>query len=67
MAVTPEKKLLATHPNQELVQFFKTLVSLKAFVFVGFQSPPSPLIKSAKRNLGCALQHPDTVYQYLAD
>jgi len=33
---------------------------------IGFTKPPKPL-KSAKRNLKCALQHPNTVTQYLAD
>jgi len=52
--------LLSTHPNQELVQFGIT----EGFC-IGFKSSPKPL-KSAKRNLWCALQHPDTVSQYLA-
>jgi len=56
--------LLATHPNQELVQFF--INGITRGFRIGFKSSPKPL-KSAKRNLGCALQHPDTVSQYLAD
>ena len=56
--------LLSTHPNQELVQFFLTGIS-EGFR-IGFKSSPKPL-KSAKRNLECALQHPDTVSQYLAE
>ena len=32
----------------------------------GFRNPRVPL-KSAKRNLSCALQHPDTVQKYLTD
>ena len=57
-------RLLSSHPNQELVQFFITGIS-EGFR-IGFKSPPQPL-KSAKRNLECALQHPDTVRQYLTD
>ena len=56
--------ILSTHPNQELVQFFITGIS-EGFR-IGFKSLPKPL-KSAKHNLQCALQHPDTVSQYLPD
>ena len=70
MAVTTPLKvenwasLLATHPNQELVQFFISGIS-EGFR-IGFKPPPKPL-KSARRNQVRALQHPDTVSQYLAD
>ena len=56
--------LLSSHPNQELAQFFITGIS-HGFR-IGFKKPPKPL-KSAKRNLECALHHPDIVTQYLAD
>ena len=55
--------LLSTHPNQELVQFLLTGIS--EGIRIGFKNSQKPL-KSAKRNLGCALQHPDAVSQYLA-
>ena len=56
--------LLSSHPNQELVQFFINGIS-QGFC-IGFSKSPKPL-KSARRNLECALQHPNIVTQYLAD
>ena len=55
---------LAGHPNKKLVQFF--LSGISCGFRIGFKQPSKPL-KSAKRNLGCALNHPETVNQYLAD
>jgi len=58
------RTLLASHPNCQLVQLFISDVS-HSFC-IGFKQLSKPL-KSAKRNLGCALDHPETVTQYLAD
>jgi len=55
---------LADHPNRPLVNFFITGVS-EGF-HIGFKQPPNPL-KSAKHNLSCALQDPETVDKYLAE
>ena len=56
--------LLTDHPNRQLVQFFVSGIS-QGF-HIGFKQPIKTL-KSVKRNLSCALDHPDTVTQYLAD
>ena len=56
--------LLTSHPNRQLVQFFMSGIS-QGFR-IGFKQPKKTL-KSAKRNLGCALDHPETVTKYLAD
>jgi len=53
--------LLATHPNQELVQLFIT-GNTRGF-HIGHQN----LSNQQSATWGCALQHPDTVSQYLAD
>ena len=55
---------LAGHPNRKLVQFFLSGISCGFRVEFKQQSKP---LKSVKRNLGCALNHPETVNQYLAD
>ena len=55
---------LADHPNRPLVNFFITGVS--SGFCIGFKQSPNPL-KSAKCNLSCALQHPETVERYLAE
>ena len=51
--------LLSTHPNQEIVHWYLG-------GRIGFKSSPKSL-KSAKQNLGCALQHSDIVSQYLTE
>jgi len=56
--------LLTSHPNRQLVQFFMSGIS-QGFR-IGFKQPKKTL-KSAKRNLGCALDYPETVTKYLAD
>ena len=56
--------LLTSHPSRQLVQFFMSGIS-QGFR-IGFKQPRKTL-KSAKRNLGCALDHPETVVKYLAD
>ena len=56
--------LLASHPNAQLTDFFIKGI-LQGFR-IGFKQPLKSLV-SAKRNLNCALQHPDTVEEYLTD
>ena len=56
--------LLANHPNGQLTDFFIKRI-LQGFRN-DFKQPLKSLV-SAKRNLSCALQHPDTVEEYLAD
>jgi len=58
------RALLESYPNKQLVQFFISGIS-QGFR-IGFKQMTKPL-KSAKRNLDCALDHPDTVTQYLTD
>ena len=56
--------LLANHLSGQLTDFF-----IKG-IFQGFRidfKQPLKSLVSAKRNLSCALQHPDTVEEYLAD
>ena len=57
-------KLLADHPNRPLVDFFITGIT-EGFR-IGFKEQSTPL-KSAKRNLSYALQHPKTVENYLSE
>ena len=57
------KKFLADHPNRPLVDFLLTEL-LKDFALVSGSSRDN-YVQSAKRNLSCALQHPDTVKSYL--
>ena len=56
--------LLVNHPIKQLKEFFINGIS-QGFR-IGFKYPLQPLI-SARKNLNCALQHPDTVEEYLAD
>ena len=56
--------LLATHPDQSLVNFF--LAGISQGFCIGYHNPQSSL-KSAKRNLVCALQHPEVVDHYLEE
>ena len=58
------KKLLADHPNRPLVDFFTSGIT-EGF-HIGFKEQSTPL-KSARRNLSCAIQHPETVENYLTD
>ena len=54
--------LLAAHPDQYVVNFF--LVEIAQGFRIGYHNPQSSL-KSAKRNLACALQHPAVIDRYL--
>jgi len=56
--------MLADHPNRPLINFF--LSGITEGFHIGFKEQSTPL-KSAKRNLSCALQHPETVENYLTD
>ena len=56
------KKFLADHPNRPLVDFF--INGIVEGFRIGFRQQQRQL-QSAKRNLNCALQHPDTVKSYL--
>ena len=58
------RKMLTGHPNRPLVEFFIT--GLTEGFRIGFKEQSKPL-RSAKRNLSCALQHPDTVLNYLTE
>ena len=55
--------LLANHPNKELTSFFTT--GLSQGFQIGYR--PQQLLKSAKHNLACALEHPEVVDQYLTE
>ena len=66
--VTPLKtqnwqSCLVSHPNQKLTSFF--ISDLTHGFRIGYNSQKS--LKSAKRNLSCALEHQDMVNQYLTD
>ena len=56
--------LLVNHPIKQLKEFFINGIS-QGFR-IGFKYPLQPLI-SARQNLNCALQHPDTIEKSLAD
>jgi len=58
------EKSLAYHPNRPLADLFLTGIT-KGF-YIGFKQQTYPL-KSAKQNLSCALQHPETIEKYLAE
>ena len=58
------RMLLAGHPNRQLVDFFISGIS-QGFC-IGFKHLEKPF-KSVRRNLSCALDHPETVTQFLAD
>jgi len=58
------KKLLADYPNWPLVDFFFTRIT-EGF-HIGFKEQSTPL-KSVKKNLSCALEHPKTVENYLTE
>ena len=52
--------LLETHPVQLPVNFF--LAGISQGFHIGYHNPKSSL-KSAKRNLHCALQHPEVIHK----
>ena len=56
--------MLADYPNRPLVNFF--ISGLQDGFRIGFTSCTAN-IKSAKRNMQCALEHPEVVESYLAD
>ena len=56
--------LLAEHPDETLVKFF--LTGIKLGFRIGFNHFPGTL-RSAKKNLDCALHHPIVVDQYLSE
>ena len=56
------KKFLADHPNRLLKDFF--INGIVEEFRIGFRQQQEQL-QSAKRNLSCALQHPDTAKSYL--
>ena len=58
------KEALSDHPNKPLADFF--LSGITQGFRIGFKQQLHPL-KSTKRNLYCALQHPETVEKYLAE
>jgi len=55
--------LLKNHPNKKLTSFFIT--GLSQGFRIGYKS--KKFLQSAKRNLSCALEHPEVVDQYLAE
>ena len=56
--------LLAEHPDETLIKFF--LTGIKLGFRIGFNHFPGTL-RSAKKNLDCALHHPIVVDQYLSE
>ena len=58
------RKLLMDHSNRPLFKFFIT--GLTEGFHIGFKEQSKPL-RLVKCNLSCALQHPDTVKNYLAE
>ena len=58
------RRLLTDHPNRLLVDFF--INGITNGFCIGFKQQSKPL-QSAKPNLTCALEHPDTVKTYLAE
>ena len=64
LVVKSWKTLLINHPIKQLKEFF--IKGISQGFRIGFKYPLQPLI-SARRNLNCALKHPDTVEEYLAD
>ena len=58
------QEALSDHPNRLLVECFLCRIS-QGFC-IGFKQPANSS-KSSKRNLSCALQHPETVEKYLTE
>ena len=56
--------MLAKYPNTPLVNFF--ISGIQEGFRLGF-TPCTTRVKSAKRNLQCAVEHPEVVESYLAD
>jgi len=56
--------MLAKYPNKSLVDFF--ISGIQEGFRIGF-TPCNIRIKSAKRNLNCAVEHPDVVESCLAE
>ena len=56
--------LLEDHPNRPLVDFL--ISGITEGFRIGFKEQSTPL-KFAKRNLSCAIQHPETVGNYLTE
>ena len=58
------KALLADYSNRPLIDFF--ISGITEGFRIGFKEQSTPL-KSAKQNLCCALEHPETVENYLSE
>jgi len=58
------QKALSDHPKRPLVDFF--LSGISQGFRIGFKQQLNSL-QSTKRNLSCALQHPETVEKYLTE
>jgi len=58
------QKALSDHPNRLSVDFF--LSGISQGFRIGFKQQLNSL-KSAKQNLSCAFQHPETVEKYLTE
>ena len=56
--------LLAVHPDKSLVGFF--IAGISSGFRTGFNRP-SAMLSSSRRNLNCALEHPDVVDRYLTE
>jgi len=56
--------MFADYPIKELVDFF--ISGIQEGFCIGF-SPHMTKLNSARRNMSCALEHPDVVESYLAD
>ena len=64
LVVNNWEAMLADHPNRPLVNFF--LSGITEGFHIGFKEQSAPL-KSTKRNLSCASQHPEIVENYIMD
>ena len=62
---TSWKDLLACYPDQRLVQFFLRVIT-DGFQ-VGYNDHKSKGLKSSRKNLDWAIQHPEVVDEYLAN
>lgn len=56
--------MLADYPNNPLANFF--ISGIQEGFCIGF-TPCATKLKSAKRNLPCALEHPEVVENYLSE
>ena len=57
---------LAVHPDKSLVGVFITGINISSGFRIGFNRP-SAMLSSSRRNLNCALEHPDVVDRYLTE